>query len=65
MALSSITSQPWLSLCDLKLQSHSVTGVVRIKAWDLAAPISEVQPPVPYMLMKEADNCDREEIYSV
>lgn len=53
-------SPGFLSLCDLKWQSHNVTGIVRIKAWDLATPISWIQPPVPYMLIKETGNSEKQ-----
>lgn len=42
----------WPSLCELKWW----VTIVKVKACDLNAPISQVKPLVPYMLMKETGN---------
>ena len=44
----------------LRLQDSPVTAVFRVKVWSLVVPISQVQPFVTNMLIKEISNSEKQ-----
>lgn len=56
-------NSPWGGQGLLWLQDSPVTGVFRVKVWSLIVPISQAQPFVTNMLIKETSNSEKQ-IYS-